>query len=103
MPLVANKINEMDCIGSIVIWGAGRILDALVESGLGFHNICWIVDKYTPLNSVHGVPIHRPRMLREYEPVGIIIICSREYADEIKAEAKELCPNAEIIVWSELI
>jgi group I intron endonuclease len=101
LPLAASKVNEME---GVVIWGGGRILDALVNAGLDVSKVDMIIDNYLPVEQVHGRYRFESSKLTpiNWKP-DVILICSREYANEIKAEAKELCPTADIIVWSELL
>lgn len=100
LPKAADKINEMQ---DVAVWGAGRVLDALVEAGLDMHKIGYLIDSYIPQSIINDRMIFRPKDILRHWKTYNIIICSREYADEIKAEAKELCPNAATVVWSDLL
>jgi SAM-dependent methyltransferase len=99
LPMVANKINEMD---NVVIWGAGRILDALVGAGLDTDKIEWIIDNYLPLKMRYNRIIVDAAILDNWCP-DTIIICSREYAQAIMLDAETLCPEADIVIWSDLL
>jgi SAM-dependent methyltransferase len=89
----------------VALWGAGRLFDSLVTAG-GFDPKCLTLLIDTHLAALvaerHGVKPCLPAMLRE-TPVDVIVIMSRGFAGEIVAEAKTLAPNAQIILYADLL
>jgi hypothetical protein len=89
----------------VALWGAGRLFDSLVTAG-GFNPKCLTLLIDTHLAALvaerHGVKPCIPETLRE-TPADVIVIMSRGFADEIVAEAKMLAPQAEIILYADLL
>lgn len=83
-----NKLEEKR-----IFWGAGRIFDGLVRIGkIELRQTDLIIDKnvgnHFPMLFDHEV--RKPECLLELNPEEyIVIICSNEYAKEIKNEAKQ--------------
>ena len=79
---------------NVVIWGGGRIFDALVRfGGLDLAMIHMVVDKYLYryVKELHGCKLDSPDALKAENPDNIVVyIASRDYADEIRAEAQAL-------------
>jgi SAM-dependent methyltransferase len=75
----------------VVIWGGGRIFDALIRFGdLDIKSIHMVVDKYLfrYVSKINGIRLDSPAALLSENPNDILIfIASRNYADEIRAEA----------------
>ena len=76
----------------VVVWGAGRIFDALVTFGeLNENDIHLVVDKFLAayISEIKGYKLHVPAVLENEDPSSILVyIASRDYADEIMAEAR---------------
>jgi SAM-dependent methyltransferase len=90
----ARRLNEVGVHQQVVVWGGGRILDALVRfGGLDTSKISLIVDRYLHryVKTLHGCRLCSPDALR-HEARGpiVVYIASREYADEIRAEAEAM-------------
>lgn len=78
----------------VVIWGAGRILDALVEFGkLDLDCIHTVVDKHLSayVSEIYNRPLAHPDQLTEESTENILVyIASRNYAAEIQEQAEQL-------------
>lgn len=89
-----ERLTEAAKTQKVVIWGGGRILDALVRfGGLDLGKIHMVVDKflYRYVNQLHGCKLESPEALKHEDPNAILVyIASRDYADEIRAEAQGL-------------
>ena len=90
----AERLVEAAKTKKVVIWGGGRIFDALVRfGGLDLSKIYMVVDKYLYRyeSQLHGCRLGSPRAL-EAEDVNtlLVYIASRDYADEIRTEAEML-------------
>jgi SAM-dependent methyltransferase len=76
----------------IVIWGGGRIFDAIVSFGnLNPNNIYMVIDKYLSLyvDEISGYKLRHPSVLLKEDVDSILVyIASRNYANEIKKEAE---------------
>jgi SAM-dependent methyltransferase len=88
---VVARIHEAAAVRKVVIWGGGRIFDALVRYG-GLEPACLyrVVDKYLYRyeDRLHGLKLESPDALKAEDPGSILVyIASRDYADEIQAEA----------------
>ena len=90
----AVRLNSVADNYKVVIWGGGRILDALVRFGhLDLAKIHLLVDKFLfrYVERIHGCKLVSPDALRAENPINIIVyIASRDFADEIRAEASAL-------------
>lgn len=88
------QLNDAGNKNKIVIWGGGRILDALIRfGGLDLSKIYVIVDKYLHryVSALHGVSLKSPSFLRDETKENIIVyIASRDYAQEIRLEAENM-------------
>ena len=76
----------------IALWGAGRICNAVVEKGkLDLAHIDTLIDSYLPkyVPQLYGKRILLPEeaKLGEFE---VIVLLTRNYADEIEREARRL-------------
>jgi ubiquinone/menaquinone biosynthesis C-methylase UbiE len=89
----------------VALWGAGRLFDALVQHG-GFDpkSADALIDTHLKSHMAerHGVPLFGPEIL-ETRPPGVIIVMSRAFAPEIARIAKQRAPDAEIILYTELL
>lgn len=95
MVRASARIGELAEKEIIVVWGAGRILDALVSfGGLDLGSVAGVIDKTLSkhISSIHGIPILSPESGGSINP-DRLIITSREYFDEIKLEAKIVWPS----------
>jgi SAM-dependent methyltransferase len=89
----------------VAMWGAGRLFDALVLAG-GFDpkRLSLLIDTHLAalVPERHGVKPMLPSALTQ-TPVDVIVIMSRGFATEIIAEARTLAPNAQIILYADLL
>lgn len=90
----AERLRTAAATHKVVIWGGGRIFDALVRfGGLELKNIYMVVDKYLfrYVKELHGIKLGSPSILENENPASLLVyIASRDYADEIRAEASAL-------------
>jgi len=88
----AQKLREAAKSKKIIVWGGGRIFDALVTYGeLEKNDIHMVIDKYlcTYVNEIRGYKLYAPDIIESEEKKSILIyVASRDYADEIIDEAK---------------
>ncbi len=87
----AEKLEAFMKRQKVVLWGAGRIFDALVRyGGLSTEHIYSLVDSYLAplLPAVHGVPIKSPQSLRLLEP-DVVIILAKTSTSDIEAQARK--------------
>jgi len=96
-----NLCNDYD-FKNTVAWGAGRILDALCENGLGLNQFIALVDNHYPLDKFRGVTVERPSILSILQP-DKVLVCSRSSFDEITREVKLLSPDSEVINWQNFL
>jgi SAM-dependent methyltransferase len=104
LSFAAAEIAELAPRG-VAIWGAGRLFDSLVvHGGLDTAVLKLLVDTHLTahVSERHGIALHGPEALAETDP-GVIVIMSRGFAEEIRAQAEMTAPNAEIIFYSELL
>lgn len=104
---LANVARTIDAMAprKVAVWGAGRLLGNLIESGgLKPQSLAAVVDKnlirYT--GEVHGVPLSPPELLARLKP-DIIVVLSRTLEHEIRREAETRVPSAEVIAYTELL
>ncbi|MDE2182249.1 MAG: class I SAM-dependent methyltransferase [Alphaproteobacteria bacterium] len=101
---VAGELTALAPRG-LAVWGAGRIFDSLVVHG-GFDpkRAKLVVDAHLAghLGERHGCALSGPEALSEARP-GVIAIMSRGFAREIEAEARRLAPDAEILLYADLL
>lgn len=88
---MASKLHEKSLNRDLVIWGGGRILDALIKHGnLNTSKIKFVLDKYLFKynDAIHNIPLLSPndKLLNGLEN-PLLFIASREYGDEIESEA----------------
>lgn len=78
----------------VVIWGGGRIFDALSRfGGLDTSKVYMVVDKYLYryVDNLHGCRLVSPNALLQEAPENLLVyIASRDYADEIRSEASAM-------------
>lgn len=103
---VGDFINNNLKQKRIVFWGAGRIFDSLMKYGnINRQIIVGVIDKYLSdyMNNVHGFTLKKPTDLHGLK-AEVIVILSREYADEILREIKQYhIENVKVLTFSELI
>jgi SAM-dependent methyltransferase len=101
---VARKLQREDG-RKIAIWGAGRLLDCLVEfGGLEPKRLAAVVDAHLTrhVSTVHGAPLSRPGDLVALDP-DMIVIMSRSFEAEIADHARKVAPRAEIVTYEALL
>lgn len=89
----------------VALWGAGRLFDALVQHGrFNPKSLALLIDTHLKLHmdERHGMKLSGPEDLAAANP-GAIVVMSRAFAGEISKIAKAQAPNAEIILYSDLI
>jgi SAM-dependent methyltransferase len=89
----------------VALWGAGRLFDLLVtEGGFDPRQLTLLIDTHLKqhMNARHGVVLSHPQALANAQ-ADVVVVMSRGFAGEITAEAKRLAPNAEIILYSDLL
>jgi hypothetical protein len=89
----------------VAIWGAGRLFDSLVVTGgLATSHLTLLIDSHLAqhMDWRHGMKLSAPDALAT-TPVDTIVVMSRGFAGEITAEAQALAPNAEIILYADLL
>lgn len=85
-----KHLNQIAIQKRTVVWGAGRIFDMLYRIGLNPDLLVGTVDSFAP-------GVDRPKDIDRPEAV---IVCSREYFNEIAGRAEKLWPGVEIIKWN---
>jgi len=87
-----SQLNSTEDGLKTVIWGGGRIFDALVKfGGLDLSKVHRVVDKYLYKyeSALYGCPLVSPDALVADDPDSLLVyIASRDYADEIRCEAE---------------
>jgi hypothetical protein len=89
----------------MAMWGAGRLFDSLVTYGkFDASALTLLVDKHLQAHVAerHGCALTGPEDLADSKP-GVVVVMSRDFASEIAAEIGRLTPNAEIILYSDLL
>jgi hypothetical protein len=89
----------------VAIWGAGRLFDSLVlHGGLKARNLTLLIDAHLSqhMEERHGVRLSTPQALTE-SGIDIIVVMSRGFAAEITTEARRLAPQAQIILYADLL
>jgi len=89
----------------MAMWGAGRLFDSLVVHGkFDATSLTLLIDKHLKahVGERHGCTLAGPEGLAEARP-GVVVVMSRDFASEIAAEIGQLTPNAEIILYSDLL
>lgn len=104
---LANVARAIDAMAprKVVVWGAGRLLGNLIETGgLKPQSLAAVVDKnlirYT--GEVHGVPLSPPEVLARLKP-DIVVVLSRSLEDEIRQVTETHVPGAEVIAYADLL
>lgn len=89
-----ERLNAAAETYKVVIWGGGRIFDAMVRfGGMDLAKIYLVVDKflYRYVKQLNGCKLDSPSVLENENPDTILVyIASRNYADEIRVEAGAL-------------
>jgi SAM-dependent methyltransferase len=87
----------------VALWGAGRLFDLLVREG-GFDpgTLALLIDAHLRkhMDERHGVRLAAPEALAD---IDAVIVMSRMFAGEISREVKMRVPNAEIILYADLL
>ncbi|HKY19478.1 MAG TPA: class I SAM-dependent methyltransferase [Rhizomicrobium sp.] len=89
----------------VLVWGAGRLFDSLVLHG-GFDpkTLAALVDTHLikHMKERHGMALQGEDALEKLCP-GVIVVMSRAFAGEISTIARARAPNAEILVYTDLL
>ncbi len=89
----------------LALWGAGRLFDLLVrEGGFDPRTLALLIDTHLKkhMTERHGVTLSDPDAL-SYTPIDAVIVMSRMFAAEIAADVKTRAPNAQIILYADLL
>ena len=89
----------------VAIWGAGRLLNSLIENGgLKPQGLAAVVDKnlIRYASEAHGVKLTAPEELSTIR-LDIVVVMSRSFASEIRAEAQVRAPGCEVIAYADLL
>ncbi len=101
---VAAEIAQLAPKG-VALWGAGRLFDALVRHG-GFdpNVLSLLIDTHLKSHVAerHGMPVSGPDALSEAKPAAIVVM-SRAFSSEIARKAAEASPQAEILLYADLL
>lgn len=101
----AGRIADLAQRKRVVVWGAGRILDSLIRIG-GLEPMCLagVVDRHLVKHApeLHGVGLLAPVSLPEMRP-DVVVIASREFAEEIATEAVALVPDVITVPYAQLL
>ena len=87
----------------VALWGAGRLFDLLVrEGGFDPKTLALLIDVHLRkhMDERHGVRLAAPEALAD---IDAVIVMSRMFAGEIAREVKLRVPNAEIILYADLL
>ena len=88
----SEKLRIAAQVKKVVVWGGGRIFDALVTFGeLDENDIYLVIDKFlvSYVSEISGYKLSPPNVLENEDVNSIVVyIASRNYADEIMAEAR---------------
>ncbi len=101
---VAAEIRRLAPRG-VALWGAGRLFDSLVVHGrFDPSALALLIDTHLKplIGERHGCALADPESLSESQ-AGVVVVMSRDFADEISARARSLSPHAEIILYSDLL
>lgn len=88
---VANKLYIFMQRQKVVLWGGGRIFDALVKyGGLKTDKIVLLIDDYLSkyVSEVHGVKLHNSKSLRLVN-ADVVIILAKNSTKEIYQQVKK--------------
>jgi len=89
----------------VALWGAGRLFDALVLHG-GFNpkSLVALIDTHLKahVSERHGVALKGPEALNDDKP-QVVVVMSRAFAPEISCIARVRAPNADIVLYADLI
>lgn len=89
----------------VAIWGAGRLLNSLIENGgLKPQSLAAVVDKnlIRYASEAHGVKLTSPEELSAIRP-DVVVVMSRSFASEIRTEAQMRAPGCEVIAYTDLL
>jgi ubiquinone/menaquinone biosynthesis C-methylase UbiE len=104
LTVMASEIARLSS-RRVVIWGAGRLFDALITSGgLPPSLLAGLIDAHlgAHLPERHGLPVLPPQAVSEIAP-GVVVVMSRSFADEISHTVRQLAPNAQILTYGQMI
>lgn len=104
---LANVARRIDAMAprKVAVWGAGRVLGNLIANGgLNPQSLAAVVDRnlIRHTGEVHGVPLSPPELLARLKP-DIIVVLARTLEHEIRQEAENHVPGAEVIAYADLL
>ena len=89
---IAEKITTESIKRSVLVWGAGRIFDCLCKQTSWSPRNFFLYDKFIRniLPEISGYKIIDEDQLMKLAKDTLVIVASRNYFDEISAEARKL-------------
>jgi SAM-dependent methyltransferase len=102
-----TAVARLEAVGAgrVAVWGAGRIFDALVRhGGLDAGRLAAVVDRHLAAlgHVAGGRAVLPPEALRQVAP-ALVVVASRAYGEEIRAELRGLLPGAAVGGPTELL
>ncbi len=103
---LAQAAKELNALKprKVALWGAGRLFDLLVRDG-GFDpaTLALLIDTHLKkhMDSRHGVMLATPDALPA--DIDAVVVMSRMFADEITTEIRRRAPQAQIILYADLL
>ncbi len=101
---VAAELERYGAQG-VALWGAGRLLDALVtDGGFDLKHAAAVVDE----NAAHvglrigGASVQDPEVLATLKP-NVVVVMSRLLSDAIREEAETLIPGCTVLGYADLM
>lgn len=98
LKLVCHTLEEIAASRRLVIWGAGRIFDSLVQyGGLNVQVLAGVVDRHLAdlVGEVHGLKLSRPEDLPGLAP-DLVMVASRTFLQEIRQEVAQMEPGCQV-------
>ena len=90
---------------SVALWGAGRLLDALVtDGGFDLKRAAAVVDSDLARYGmrVGGEPVQDPGVLASLKP-NVVVVMSRLFSEEIREKAHKLIPGCTVVAYADLM
>lgn len=91
--------------GRVVVWGAGRLFDALVrEGGLNPSRLAGLIDEGLRKHVAdrHGVTLCDSAALADLD-ADLVVVASRSFAQEIATKVRALSPHSRVLTFAELL
>jgi SAM-dependent methyltransferase len=101
---VAAELERYGAQG-VALWGAGRLLDALVtDGGFDLRHAAAVVDENLARAGLRigGTPVQDPEVLATLKP-NVVVVMSRPLSEAIRDEAKKLIPGCTVLGYADLL